>query len=146
MKTLINLAILLLALLITLLPACQKDDPKLKQRALEFYRNAKDFNSIKTFLTPVIQESIPENLGKNFAIAGIPMDLMGVPSEILAGLGPEAITIKKRGKWSQVNVTVDTPTGSIDVPTIWVRVEGEWYLYTGTNAEIDKYGKAPYFV
>ncbi len=136
--------VVLVGLLATLLGACSTGaDPKLQSRALEFYKNAHDTNAVRGFFTPLIQQSLPEKISGSLAMTGVPTELTTVPLQNLQDISPTQVSMKRKGKWAKVEIEVETLTGIISVPTFWIKIEDEWYLFTGSSAEINEYGKPP---
>jgi len=121
-------------------------NPKLEARVLSYVRVANDVNKIRPFLTPFAQEHIPEGAGQSLAMAGIPTEFLNESSETLEKITSADITLRVKGKWAEVTIRLPSAAGTQDVKTIWLKEGGEWYLFTGSGGEIEKYGKPPIFI
>lgn len=140
--------LIFMALATLWLGACGgKADPVLEGRALEFLRNAQDATKISQFLSPLMSQSTQPSQSQQMGLVpGLPKDIYAVDPEQLQKISSADISIRKKGKWAQVSARVPTTTGTIVIKTTWVKVEGQWYLFSGTDGEIQTYGKPPLFV
>jgi len=141
-----NLLVIALFFSLTILSCRGQVSPKLEARVLSYVKVANDLNKIKPFLTPFVQESVPEGGIQSLAMAGIPTEFLRQPSETLQKITSADITLRIKGKWAEATIHLPTPAGTQDIKTIWLKEGGEWYLFTGSGGEIEKYGKPPIFI
>ncbi len=122
--------------------SCNTGAPGLKERVLEYAELAQQY------ATPLMQEAMAklEGSGVRAATPGTATGLQGKPAEALARVAAKDIKISSRGKWAQAAVSVTTEQGVEVVKTVWLKVDGVWYLFSGLSGELSKYGKPPYFV
>jgi hypothetical protein len=147
--------------MLLVLAGCPPNTTTLKPRALDFVHKAYDSAAITEYMTPVLQESVKgasqnnaANSASNYGVSGGTGTAMPGPAPQLARLGQESLAkvtdadlkVETRGKWAQVTVGVTMPYGREDVKTLWLFLDGTWYLYAGSGGEETTYGKAPYFV
>ncbi|OGK08205.1 MAG: hypothetical protein A2Y63_05910 [Candidatus Riflebacteria bacterium RBG_13_59_9] len=128
--------------------SCNTGAPGLKERVLEYAHNAHDAELAQQYATPLMQEAMAklEGSGVRAATPGTATGLQGKPAEALARVAAKDIKISSRGKWAQAAVSVTTEQGVEVVKTVWLKVDGVWYLFSGLSGELSKYGKPPYFV
>jgi len=137
-----------LALLVVACPS--PGDVALKARALSYLKVANDISASKEFFSPKIQDALGSATGRisaaTLALPGIPMALTSATSDQLAKISAESIHTRTQGKWGQVRFTFESATGPRQMSTVWVRVNGQWYVFAATDGEIHEYGKPPVFV
>jgi len=143
-----KLSLLALALIVVALIAssCGGKDFALERRALDFFHKAYDLNNVREFLTPVLQQGIGDVDLNNFAVPGMPVQVVAAGKENLEKLTAADISTRVKGKWGQVTASVNSPAGILEVTTLWVKVNGTWYLFAGTDGEKAKYGKPAEFI
>ena|GEM_PF-2300468 len=151
MKRLTLLRVLaLLAGMLLLGTACAGiGEQALKTRGMAYLKVANDLNAAKDFMTPKMQDSLGGTARGGtgtVALPGIPLRLMSASSEQLAGITEADVSAQAMGKWGKVRVTLEGEVGARELDTIWVKVGGEWFLFAGTDGEIEAYGKPPVFV
>jgi hypothetical protein len=136
--------------MLLVLAGCPPSTATLKTRALEFVHKAYDSAAITQYMTPAFQESakaIEKPSGDSRLATRSPASkLAALGKDVLSKVTDADITIQARGKWAQVTVGVTLPYGREDIPTTWLFVDGNWYLFVGGGGEEATYGKAPYFV
>lgn len=144
--------LLLLGLLFPLLAlaGCAPSEGALKARAADYYNYLTGANelSLDDFTSPAGKSG--ESGDERKARRRIYEEEKRIQREIIERTGKEPVKIETR----QVEVEIDGRFGVSTVPGVrkplsvrarisWVRVGRGWWLYQGTQAEIDAYGEFP---
>ena len=129
------------------LTSCQPSTGGLAERVVSFVRTAGDLNQSKQYLTPLMQQSLEkvQTEGAGIALPGAAPILQRLTEPDRLAITADNVRVRSRGKWAQARITITSEMGNETVDTIWLNVEGQWYLYSGTGGEQNEYGSPPYF-
>jgi hypothetical protein len=133
-------------------PPPAADEARLRERAAEFYRASRVFDTLtmgRTY-TPARQLAETEKLQQDAEEKRRMFEQLDAESrsnlEISAtSVDPAALSVEIDGDWAETSGTCTYPAGETEVEVklerlVWVRSGGDWWVYTWTNPEIAAYG------
>jgi hypothetical protein len=140
-------------------PPRSADEARLRERAVEFYRASRRFDMqgmIKLY-SPARQLS--DTVALNELIAKRNADVAGLKDSVrqefelaAAAVSSEQLALKIEGNWAVSGGRADLPERqgrtATSVPlenVVWVRSDGDWWIYFLHPAELSCYGNPPDF-
>jgi hypothetical protein len=145
----------LLAAVVVISASCGVQLGNLPNRVVGFMHSydPENIQAFKEYFTPKIQEafsSYDPGVTGHFAMPGMSSGLQGASKESLSKVTTGDLSFQLRRskghQWAQVSVTYDSATGVATEKLTWIKINGQWYLYSNTAGEQNEYGQPPYFV
>jgi len=147
--------LVLVATTVAVLVSCGTQVGNLPDRVVGFLHSYDPENpqTYVDYFTPKIQESLSKfgsSTPGGLAMPGLPIGLQKAGKENLSKVttGDLSFQVRKsKGRqWAEVTVSYDSAAGRATEKLIWIRVDGQWYLFGKTAGEETEYGQPPYFV
>ncbi len=132
------------------LTSCGGGEGRLKARSLEYYNYLTGANDLTSemFDSPARLKSLTPDAREG--MKRVAAELKKARDEIKKQTKVEPtvidrklVSVKVTGRFGITVVTARVPLDAVRTQVRWVRDRGRWYLFGGTEAEVDAYGEFP---
>jgi len=130
---------------------------RLKERAVEYYKASRrlDYGAMCVLFTPARQMTEADQLRRDIRDKQATYEAMNEATKKNLQFSADSVTAERivleiEGDWAVANGSCDIQgdSGPLTIPlpdTVWVRTDGEWWLYSLKNEELNAYGNPPDF-
>ena len=136
-------------------PPAESGAERLRERAAEYYRASTlfDYLAMAQLYTPAKQIAEQQVLLESAKKYQVSFSQLAKANQaalrtVAQAISPAALEVELDGNWASTGGNYLYPAGSSEISLefdqmVWVKSEGDWWIYTWTKPEISAYGNPP---